>query len=271
MPKEPSTARQRAGMPPGVNAIVNRRRLGADFPQLAFLLRPGQRVLDVGCAGGALTRGVAEAVGPGGQVVGADVDARLIGEARAASPDLPQLSFVQADICDLPFEAQFDLVCAARVLQWLDRPGLALQQLVRAVRPGGLVVVLDYNHEKIVQAPAPPAAFLAFHARYQAWRADAGMDNAIADHLAGLFAQAGLHDIQTTAQHEVARRGEPDFLARAGLKVGVIASRGPQLVEEGWLTEAERAAAEQEGRRWLHEQAEQQTLYLLAVTGRRPA
>jgi hypothetical protein len=54
------------------------------------------------------------------------------------------------------------------------------------------------------------------------------------------------------------------------IKVQILASRGHQLVKEGWLTETERAKAELEGRVWTRDSAQSQTLYLLAVEGFRP-
>lgn len=261
------SARARAEMPTGTDQIVNSRTLDSDFPYLATVLRPGMSVLDVGCAGGALTRGVAEKVGQSGRVVGLDANARLLAEARQMHGDTPNLEFVQGDAYALPYQNEFDVVFAARMLQWLERPADALQQLIQAARPGGLVVVLDYNHRKLEQIPVPPASFLHFHDRYLAWREQAGMDNEMADHLADLFVSAGLRAVQVTNQHETTRRDDADFARRISLKVDVVASRGHQLVQEGWLGEAQRALAEQESRAWAQAEAQEQTLYLLAVSG----
>lgn len=79
----------------------------------------------------------------------------------------------------------------------------------RAAAPGGRVLVLDYNHEKIAWDPEPPATVRRFYDAFLAWRAEAGMENAIADRLAAMFAQAGLQDVTVTPQHEATTRGEP--------------------------------------------------------------
>jgi hypothetical protein len=95
------------------------------------------------------------------------------------------------------------------------------------------------------------------------------MDNTLADHLPDLYAQCGLVDIVTTPQHEVSTRNDPDFSTGLSLWAEVAASRGRQMVAHGLLTETQRATAEAEYRAWVHDSAMAQTLYLLAVEGRR--
>lgn len=263
-------ARRRAHMPEGVSGILNTRSLEASHRRLGALLEPGMRVLDVGCGTGAITRGIAAAVGPSGRVIGVDVHPGLIAEAREAHGGVAGLSFEVADVLGLLFHDAFDIVTAARVLQWLADPQAAVAAMRRAARPGGRVVVLDYNHERIRWTPDPPASMQALYAAFLHWRADAGMDNAIADHLAGLFAAAGLADVAVSAQHETARRGDRDFETRAAIWAEVAATRGHQMVADGVISEPARASAETDCRAWVRGGAEAQTLYLLAVEGVRP-
>jgi SAM-dependent methyltransferase len=225
------------------------------------------RVLDAGCGSGAITRGIAEAVAPGGHVVGLDANASLIEEARRLHADVPGLAFEVGDIYRLPYQGALDIVTAARVLQWLADPGAALRSMITAARPGGWIVALDYNHEKLAWQPDPPESMRAFYAAFLRWRADAGMDNAIADHLAAHFTDLGLRSIQVTSQPETTRRGDADFTTRIGIWAGVAQGRGKQMVQDGYLTEAQRLAAETDYRRWIETEAQSQTLYLLAVEG----
>jgi 2-polyprenyl-3-methyl-5-hydroxy-6-metoxy-1,4-benzoquinol methylase len=228
-------------------------------------------VLDVGCGTGAITRGIAEAVAPDGLAVGLDVHAGLLAQACRAHRQVTGLAFVAGDVYRLPCCARFDVVTAARVLQWLAHPAAALRTLVAATRPGGRVIVLDYNHEKIVWQPAPPPSMQTFYAAFLRWRADAGMDNALADRLAALCAAAGLVDIVQTSQHEVTHRADADFATRLGIWAEVAASRGHQMVTDGVLTETQRAAAEVDYRAWMRHGAISQTMYLVAVEGLRPS
>lgn len=263
-------ARHRAYMPEGTSVVLNTRSLQTAHRRLAAWLRPGLTVLDVGCGTGAITRGIAEAVAPHGRVVGIDANPRLIEEARLAHKGVPHLSFEVCDVYRLSFDGMFEVVTAARVLQWLAHPLEALQQMAAAAKPGGRLVVLDYNHEKILWKPDPPPSMQTFYSAFLRWRADVGMDNAIADHLSTLFTDAGLVDIVATPQHEMTRRTDADFATRIGLWADLAASRGRQMVEDGVITEHQRAAAEADYRAWICERAESQTLYLVAVEGVRP-
>lgn len=262
-----SLSRNRARIPEGANTILNQRTLQASNRRLAELLKPGMHVLDAGCGSGAITQGIAERVGPDGRVIGVDNNPRLIEEARERYGHMPGLSFETADIYSLPYRDGFDIVNASRVLQWLSDPLLALQKMKQAVKPGGKVLVLDYNHEKIQWRPSPPESMLHFYRQFLKWRADAGMDNAVADHLEEFFRMCGLADIVVTDQSEQVVRGDPGFEAGISIWAEVAASRGHQMVADGYLTEKERSRAEAEYREWIKEEAEEQTMYLLSLEG----
>ncbi len=81
--------------------ILDRRCLSRDHRSLADLLAPGMAVLDIGCGTGAITQGIAEAVGPDGVVVGVDRDPGLIERARVRAAAFANLSFQHADVRDL--------------------------------------------------------------------------------------------------------------------------------------------------------------------------
>jgi 2-polyprenyl-3-methyl-5-hydroxy-6-metoxy-1,4-benzoquinol methylase len=235
------------------------------------MLQPGSTVLDIGCGTGAITGGIAAAVAPHGRVLGMDVHAGLVHEAARAHRHLPGLHFAIADVYHLPCREVFDIVSAARVLQWLAHPRAALQHMLLATKPGGTIVLLDYNHEKIRWHPSPPQSMQVFYRAFLRWRAEAGMDNALADHLAALCRAVGLTNVVVTPQHEVTERQAADFARRAGIWADVAASRGRQMVHAGVITEAQRLAAEQDYRLWLRDTAMSQSLYLLAVEGVRGA
>ena len=260
-------ARHRAEMPEGTHAILDIRSLASDHRRLAGLLVPGLAVLDVGCGTGAITRGIADAVGPSGRVVGVDVTPGFIEEARRRHAGVAHLTFALADIHTFHTDARFDVVTTARVLQWLSRPDEAVRAMTALARPGGRIVALDYSHEKIAWDPAPPDSMRRFYAAFLAWRAEAGMDNLIADHLVRLLEVADLDAIRSSGQHETATRGDPDFAVRAGIWADVAATRGHQMVTDGAVDEPTRAAAEHDYRDWVATKAQRQTMYLLAVDG----
>ena len=98
--------------------------------------------MDVGCGTGAITAGIALAVGKNGSVVGVDRDATLLAVGRQDHVGFPNLALVEGDALDLGMESRFDVVNAARVLQWIGEPGRAIAQMKLATKPGGMVVAL---------------------------------------------------------------------------------------------------------------------------------
>src|SRR4051812_33160504 len=167
--------------------LLNRRTLEQDHRVLAALLRPGMSVLDVGCGTGAITEGIARAVVPG-EVVGIDRDASLLPASG---------TFLVQDATTMEFDRRFDVVTAARALQWMSDPAEAVRRMARAAKPGGLVVALDYNHAKNTWNPPPPVEFQRFYHQFLAWREQNGWNNVIADELPAMFAAAGLTGIET--------------------------------------------------------------------------
>ncbi len=243
--------------------ILGRRTLAADHRHLATLLQPGMSVLDLGCGTGAITAGIAEAVGPEGRVVGVDRDAGLLAHALRLHPEL---SFVQATATQLPYRAQFDIVTAARTLQWISDPATAIANMKAAARPGGLVVVLDYNHAANIWHPQPPPEFRLFYAAFLTWRASHGWDNQMANHLPMLFAAAGLTQIESHAEDEIARSGDQ----QTQLWLEVIENVGAQIVRSGFIGDAQLSAAKTTYAGWTVTALLTQTLNLAAVVGRVP-
>jgi ubiquinone/menaquinone biosynthesis C-methylase UbiE len=265
------TAEHRATMPSGSERFLDTRSLRDDHRRLAQLLQPGMTVLDVGCGSGAITRGIAEAVGPSGRVVGIDINEELLAVALASHGGPSNLVFEIADVTRHGYRGEFDIVTAARVLQWLADPLAALSRMVAAAKPGGQVLVLDYNHARARWTPDPSEPFAVFYEAFLTWRAQAGMDNEIADHLAPMMTGLGLVEVEATTEIELAVRGEPDFETRTALWPGVIATRGHQLVADAMISEAQRAAAGEAFEQWARTAARSQSLHLAAVSARRPA
>ncbi|PWA09776.1 ubiquinone biosynthesis methyltransferase UbiE [Pueribacillus theae] len=248
-------------------SIIDARTLETSNKRLAEILKPGMTVLDVGCGTGAITCGIAEKVGSRGRVIGVDNNPQLIEKARQNYKDVPRLTFEIQDIYDLPFQNQFDIVTSSRVLQWLSNPQKALNMMVQATKINGFVLVLDYNHDKIVWEPEVPKSMQHFYESFLRWRSEAGMDNAIADHLPEMFKEAGLINVKITPQHEMAENSDEEFQTHITIWAEVAQFKGIQMVNDGFISEKERAQAEEDFRRWINERAKSQKMYLLAVEG----
>lgn len=264
-------AKKRAEIPEGASNVLDARDVFTSHKRLAELVVPGMSVLDVGCGTGAITRGIAELAGPDGRVVGVDQNPDFMDAAIERHRNVANLSFGVGDVYGLPFKEEFDLVTAARVLQWLSEPKKALQSLVSTVKPGGRVVILDYNHEKIEWTPEPPESVKSFYQAFLLWRADAGMNNQIADHLEVMFQQVGLEEMTVLSQHEYVTEVDPHFPKAIQIWADVMASRGKQMVRDGYLDESARALAEEEYRAWIQSSAKSQRMYLQSIEGVKPA
>lgn len=224
-------------------------------------------VLDAGCGVGSITRGMAEFVGASGYVLGLDRDAELLESARTLNGDLAQLEFREADLIDFNTDRPFDIVSAARVLQWIGQPELAIACMKRAMRSGGLIVLLDYNHAENSWSPEPPVQFQRFYQAFLDWRAAQGWDNRMASNLQGLLEAAGFVNIEEYDQGEITKRGEADFDSRTALWEEVGENLGRKLVAEAYLTGEELAAARSTYAEWRKGQLKVQTLRLKAVVG----
>jgi SAM-dependent methyltransferase len=247
--------------------ILNRRSLERDHAVLASLLKPGMAVLDVGCGTGAITAGIARAVGPQGRVVGVDRDATLLELVQRHRQDLPNLRFLNGDALSLPFSGEFDIVTAARTLQRISQPASALEQMKKSARPRGLVVALDYNHAENTWEPSPPIEFQLFYGAFLDWRDAHGWDNRMAEHLPGLFRSVGLAEVESFASDEIAQRSDDHFEDASAVWLWVIESLGPQIAAEGFLSEDQRLAAEACYGGWRRDSLQKQTLSMQTVVG----
>lgn len=122
-------------------------------------LRPGQRVLDVGCGPGTITADLADLVGPQGRVVAVDTSRQVLDEAAAhvAGRGVGNVVFEVADVHGLPYaDGAFDVVHAHQVLQHVTDPVAALREMRRVTAPGGVVAVRDVDYASMTWYPQSP-------------------------------------------------------------------------------------------------------------------
>ena len=113
------------------------RERAADLARLA----PGARALDVATGTGDLAVALARRVGSGGQVVGCDFSEPMLARARQKAPGV---RFEWANALDLPYpDEHFDAATVGFGARNFADLGRGLAEMVRVVRPGGRVVVLE--------------------------------------------------------------------------------------------------------------------------------
>jgi len=110
-------------------------------------LRPGERVLDLGCGSGWATRLLARLVSDGpegfGQVVGVDVADEMIRQARAESKDFDNILYVWGSAQQIPWEENFfDKVLSVESFYYYADQDRALAELFRVMAPHARLFIL---------------------------------------------------------------------------------------------------------------------------------
>jgi SAM-dependent methyltransferase len=116
-------------------------------------LKPGERVLDLGCGPGLLAGQMAEAVGPDGLVHGVDgsSDMLAIAARRELRPGAAPLELTEQDVSRLSFgDAEFDVAVSTQVYEYVEDMPAALAEARRVLVPGGRLLILDTDWDSIV-------------------------------------------------------------------------------------------------------------------------
>jgi demethylmenaquinone methyltransferase/2-methoxy-6-polyprenyl-1,4-benzoquinol methylase len=112
-------------------------------------VRSGNRVLDIAGGTGDLSKQFSRLVGPTGEVVLADINASMLQVGRDRLLDLGvagNIKFVQADAEKLPFpDNYFDVVTIAFGLRNVTHKEDALRSMLRVLKPGGRLLVLEFS------------------------------------------------------------------------------------------------------------------------------
>jgi len=215
----------------------------------------GSMVLEVGCGVGAQTV-ILAANSPGAAFTSIDIRKESLAEAqrRAREAGLAKVTFEHADIFDLPFaSACFDHVFVCFVLEHLRRPAAALEALMRVLKPGGSVTVIEGDHGSAYFHPDSGHARRAIQCLVDLQR-QAGGDSLIGRRLYPLLVQAGYRDVKVSPRMVYTDASRPALVDGFTRKTftAMVEGVGEQAVSQGLMDEASWAA----GIRGLHRAAE---------------
>jgi SAM-dependent methyltransferase len=198
---------------------VEATRLADQAGTLAELLHhdtqypAGSRVLEAGCGVGAQTRILARR-SPAAHFVSVDVsaDSLTLAHTAIAGENLTNVELQQADLFALPFaDTSFDHVFVCFVLEHLRQPEQALRALLRVLRPGGSLTVIEGDHGSAFFHPKSDRAQRTIECLNQA-QAAAGGDALIGRRLYPLLRAAGLDDVQVSPRFVYADSSRPRWV-----------------------------------------------------------
>jgi ubiquinone/menaquinone biosynthesis C-methylase UbiE len=194
---------------------------------------PGERLLEVGCGSGVLCRMMAPSVTPAGRIIGIDARAGFVILARRLAQQgglSESIAFQVGQAERLPFrEGTLDGAFAARLLMHLPSPRAAIVEMARLVRPGGRVVVMDWDFDTVaVDHPNRELTRRVVH-----WRTDhLDGNNWSGRQLWGQMAAGGFSRLQAYPVVSVAA-DERDSLTQSIWRAADVA------LHEGGITSAE--------------------------------
>ena len=196
-------------------------------------VRPGERVLDVACGTGVVTRLAAERAGRAGRVVGLDVNAAMLSVAGRLTPVGAAVEWLEASALEMPLpNAAFDVVlCQHGLQQFPDRPA-ALREMRRVLAPDGRLALCVWSR---IEGNPGMAALVEALERNVGPEAAANRRApfALGDpaQFLALVEEAGFHDIDVQTEVDTARFASPEALVAYQLAATPLSTLGALAAE----------------------------------------
>jgi ubiquinone/menaquinone biosynthesis C-methylase UbiE len=178
----------------------------------------GEMVLDVGCGLGQLARDIARRVRPRGAVIGVERSTEQLAQARRLADRAGEgglVEFREGEATRVPLQEKewgtFDIAHARYLLEHVPDPVAVVREMVRAVRPGGRIVLEDDAHDIHRLWPEPPG-FSRLWSAYMRTYDRAGSDACVGHSLVSLLVQAGAIPRRNTWLFFGACAGQPELL-----------------------------------------------------------
>jgi SAM-dependent methyltransferase len=211
-------------------------------------LEPKERVLDVGSGLGQLTRAMARRTGV--RVIGVERSPEQIAEALRQAREAGEEKLVdirEGDAVHLPLEddewATFDVAHTRFLLEHVPDPLEVVRAMVRAVRPGGRVVLEDDDHDLLRLWPEPPGVMPIWNAYMRSYDR-AGNDPIVGRRLVELLHHAGAEPRRNTWLFFGSCSGGPNFTGFVRNLSSILAGARASIVATGFSDDAIRRAVD---------------------------
>lgn len=224
----------------------------------AMDLRPGERVLDVGSGLGQLTRMMARRVAGSGKVIAVERDPEQVAEALRLARDEGEEYLVEmrsGDAVDLPLRddewGSFDVAHTRFVLEHVTDPAAVVRSMVRAVRPGGRIILEDDDHDVLRLSPDAPKVLDLWRAYYLTYERQ-GKNPFVGRHLVSLLHEAGAKPSSSCCLHFGSCVGSPEFESMIENFIGIIAGARAEMVQFDLADDQQIDAGIEAFREWMH-------------------
>jgi ubiquinone/menaquinone biosynthesis C-methylase UbiE len=216
------------------------------------------RLLDVGCGGGSISVSLAKAVG---HVTGVDLDERAFADARdyVTQHGIDNVVFRAGNVYALEFPSdRFDACLCHSMLETLDHPLDALEEIKRTLKPGGILGAACVEYGGLILAGPQDAILRRFYAiRERLWQLENADDPYRGRDLRGLLKRAGFERVVATTKAfcygtdeavksfgiERAHDCHNDWYASGAQKHGLATRRDLDAMDQAWREWSQSSAA----------------------------
>jgi SAM-dependent methyltransferase len=205
-------------------------------------LKPGERVLDVGCGNGAISCDAALAVAPGGSVTGVDLSAPMLAKARQRAEERGvDVLFKEGDAQTATFSQPFDVIVSRFGVMFFEDPVAAFANLARACRSGGRLRFVCWQEMLVNEWIAVPAMAMVAHVGIPDLPAEGAPGPfalADAERTGQILEAAGWSEVSVEEHRAAVRMGSDprdvvDFLFSDELGRRLVDGKDPQAVAAG--------------------------------------
>lgn len=208
----------------------------------ALRLGSERRVLDMGSGTGLFSLEMANSLDAKARVTGIEYDPEQLRSARKLVSEAATLEFREGDAARPPLAdeewGQFDLAHSRFLLEHVPHPESIVEAMVRAVRPGGRVVLLDDDHDVMRLWPEPAGFRQLWQAYYDAYQ-PLGNDPLIGRKLPELLSHAGARPTRITQVFYGGCSGSAHFDGIIENLVGVLEGSRDTVLKNGEFSAGE--------------------------------
>lgn len=197
-------------------------------------VQAGDRVLDVGCGTGVVTREAADRTASPADVTGADINDAMLGTARhfADRHGMPDIRWHSCDAASMPFEdAAFDVVLCQQGLQFMpDRPA-AMAEMARVLAPNGRLAVSVWKSNSPFGMALCDALDRQFgEGTTASWGAASSLGDR--DELRSLGEDAGFNNCHVRFDIKMARHSNPEAFVSGVIAASPLENAVAEMADE---------------------------------------